>query len=179
MALTVYRAPIPHVEGTPFYVRHLYIKLGRVCQKSLHEQQPNRVTRRAMTRYQNCRQDTHSQHTSVHYSLFTSAERTSRTWLKRASKAELNLSSGVAHVSPVVVLSPAVYHEHIIFVIHSFYNHTRIRSTIGSIRSSSRTPVHHAHLQAPSVDKQRHQESLWRENLQSGGNPRNTFSHRL
>ena len=35
-------------------------------------------------------------------------------------------------------------------------------------------PVHHAHLQAPSVDNLRHQESLWRENLQSGGNPRTT-----
>ena len=35
-------------------------------------------------------------------------------------------------------------------------------------------PVHHAHLQAPSVDKLRHQESLWHENLQSGGNPRTT-----
>ena len=32
--------------------------------------------------------------------------------------------------------------------------------------------VHPAHLQAPSVDKLRHQESLWREDLQSGGNPR-------
>ena len=35
-------------------------------------------------------------------------------------------------------------------------------------------PVHHAHLQAPSVEKLRHRESLWRENLQSGGNPRTT-----
>ena len=35
-------------------------------------------------------------------------------------------------------------------------------------------PVHHAHLQAPSVDKLRHQESLWREDLQSDGNPRTT-----
>ena len=34
--------------------------------------------------------------------------------------------------------------------------------------------VHPAHLQAPSVDKLRHQESLWREDLQSGGNPRTT-----
>ena len=32
--------------------------------------------------------------------------------------------------------------------------------------------VHPVHLQAPSVDKLRHQESLWREDLQSGGNPR-------
>ena len=35
-------------------------------------------------------------------------------------------------------------------------------------------PVHHAHLHALPVDKQRLQESLWRENLQSGGNPRTT-----
>ena len=35
-------------------------------------------------------------------------------------------------------------------------------------------PVHHAHLQALPVDKLRHQESLWHENLQSGGNPPTT-----
>ena len=34
--------------------------------------------------------------------------------------------------------------------------------------------VHPAHLQALSVDKLRHQESLWSEDLQSGGNPRTT-----
>ena len=34
--------------------------------------------------------------------------------------------------------------------------------------------VHTAHLQDHSVDKLRHQESLWREDLQSGGNPRTT-----
>ena len=34
--------------------------------------------------------------------------------------------------------------------------------------------VHPAHLQAHSVDKMRHQEQLWCENLQSGGNPRTT-----
>ena len=34
--------------------------------------------------------------------------------------------------------------------------------------------VHNAHLQAFPVDKLRHQESLWSENLQSGGNPRTT-----
>ena len=34
--------------------------------------------------------------------------------------------------------------------------------------------VHPAHLQAPSVDKLRHQESLWREDLRSGGNLRTT-----
>ena len=34
--------------------------------------------------------------------------------------------------------------------------------------------VHPAHLQAHSADKLRRQESLWREDLQSGGNPRTT-----
>ena len=32
--------------------------------------------------------------------------------------------------------------------------------------------VHPAHFQAPSVDKLRHQESILREDMQSGGNPR-------
>ena len=44
--------------------------------------------------------------------------------------------------------------------------------------------VHPAHLQDPSVDKMRPQESLWREDLQSGGNPRTTtltglWAHRV
>ena len=34
--------------------------------------------------------------------------------------------------------------------------------------------VHLAYLQALPVDKLRHQESLWREDMQSGGNPRTT-----
>ena len=34
--------------------------------------------------------------------------------------------------------------------------------------------VHPVHLQDHSVDKLRHQEALWREDLQSGGNPRTT-----
>ena len=39
-------------------------------------------------------------------------------------------------------------------------------------------PVHHVHLQALPVDKLRHQESLWRENVQNDGNPHDN-SHRL
>ena len=34
--------------------------------------------------------------------------------------------------------------------------------------------IHPAHLQGQSVDKRRHQESLWREDLQNGGNPHTT-----
>ena len=94
-----------------------------------------------------CRQDTHSQHTSVQYSLFTSAERTPRAWLKshglqcHLCAPEKNLSAGVAHVSPVVVISLAVYHEHFLFLIHSSFHHdTRTHSTIGTTRSNPRTP---------------------------------------
>ena len=47
-------------------------------------------------------------------------------------------------------------------------------STSSSSITRPSTTVHHDHLQALPVDKQRHQESLWRENLQSGGNPRTT-----
>ena len=45
-------------------------------------------------------------------------------------RLKIVLSSGVAHVSSSLVDSPAVYHEHIIFLIHSsFYHDTRTRST--------------------------------------------------
>ena len=51
-------------------------------------------------------------------------------------------------VRTFVVFSPAVYHERIIFLIHSsFYHDTRTRSTIGSTWSSPRTPSRQA---APS-----------------------------
>ena len=58
-----------------------------------------------------------------------------------AGTPEKNLSSGVARVSPFVVLVPALYHEYIIFLIHSsFYHEARTRSTIGTTRSTPRTP---------------------------------------
>ena len=52
-------------------------------------------------------------------------------------------SSDVAHVLPFVVLPPAVYHEHITFFIHSyssFYHNTRTHSTLGTTRTTPRTP---------------------------------------
>ena len=51
------------------------------------------------------------------------------------------LSSGVAHVSSLVVLSPAFHHEHITLLMHSsLYHDTRTRSIIGTTRSTPRTP---------------------------------------
>ena len=54
---------------------------------------------------------------------------------------EKNLSSGVAHVSCLLGDSPAVHHEHLTFLIHSSFHHdTRTRTTIGTTRSTPRTP---------------------------------------
>ena len=71
------------------------------------------------------------------------------------------LSSGVSHVSSMVVLSRAFLHEHFLFFTSRSYHAPRKSSTFRTSPSSS-------------VDKFRHQESLWREDLQSGGNPRTT-----
>ena len=78
----------------------------------------------------------HSQYTSVQYSLFTSAERTSRAWLKGqhgSSNHGLHFifvrlkricHLGVAHVSPFVVLTPS-------------------RITMARRLAQWRTPAHH------------------------------------
>ena len=83
------------------------------------------------------------------------------------------------HVSSLVV-SLACHHEHLrflsldfIFLIHSSCYDTRTRSTIGTTRATPRTPST-SRTCPSSFDKLRHEESLWREDLQSGGNPRTT-----
>ena len=121
-----------------------------------------------------CGQDTHSQRTSVQYSLFTSAERIARAWPNNCITSLCAWKESViwsAHVSLFVVLSPAAYHEHIIFLTHSsVYHHTRTRSTIGTTRSSPRTPRTSCTSPcSPSRQAARHQESLSR-----GGRPRTT-----
>ena len=62
----------------------------------------------------------------------------------------------------MVVLSRAFFHEHF------FLLHLPIQP------HNENTQYNPARLRAPSVDKLRHQESLSREDLQSGGNPRTT-----
>ena len=66
------------------------------------------------------------------------------------------LSSGVPRVSSTVVLSRAFLHEHFLFFTCLSYHTTR---TLSTSRTSPRSP-----------GKLRHQDSLWREDLQSGGN---------
>ena len=87
-------------------------------------------------------------------------------------RLKIVLSSGLIHVSLFVVLSPAVYHEHIIFLIHSSSTTTQEHAAQPVQQEELREhPVHHSSL--------RHQESLWRENLQSCGNPRTTTPTKL
>ena len=75
-----------------------------------------------------------------------------------------------------LVISPASHHEHFIFLIHSSFCDTRTRSTIGTTRATPRTPskyiTHTSKL--PQSTSCAIRESLWREDMQSGGNPRTT-----
>ena len=88
-----------------------------------------------------CRQHTHDPLHVQRSAVCSQARNASHALGSKAVKArhchfcapEKNLSSVVAHVSPFVVLAPAVYHEHITFLIHFCFYHTRTRSTIGSI----------------------------------------------
>ena len=129
-----------------------------------------------------CRQDTHSQYTSMQYSLITSAERTPRAWLKLSRNAfhlcapEKNLSSNVAYVSPFVVLSPAVYHKHNHLPRSLFLlpRHKNTKHNYNNKKNSENTQYikHISKLsQSTSCAIKNHSG---RENLQSGENPRTT-----
>ena len=126
-------------------------------------------------------QDTHSQNTSAQHSLFTSAERTPRAWLKSHGLqchlcAPEESSHLVSHMSHPLLLS------HLPFTSSTSSSSITLPSTTTQEHAAQPVqhghlqehPAHHAHLQALPVDKQRQQESLWRENLQSAGNPRTT-----
>ena len=94
-----------------------------------------------------CGQDTHSQHTSVQYSLFTSAERIARAWLKshglqcHLCAPEKSLSTG-PHISHPLLLShlPFTTSTSSSSFTLSSYHDTRTRSTIRTTRCTPRTP---------------------------------------
>ena len=88
----------------------------------------------------------HSQYTSVQYSLFTSAERTSCAWLK----GQHGLRNHGLHF--IFVRLKRICH----LVLH--VSHLLLFS----------------HLPFTTSTSSRHQESQWREDLHSGGNPRTT-----
>ena len=72
-------------------------------------------------------------------------------------------SSGVLHVSSLVA-SPAFHHEHFISSSFTLPSTTQEHAAQPVQHDQLRKhPVHHAHLQGLPVDKQRHQESVWRD----------------
>ena len=123
-----------------------------------------------------CRQDTHN----THLCSTVCSQATHRTRLAQELQCHLcalekNPSSG-PHMSHPSLLS------HLPFTTSTSSSSFTLPSTTkqehaaksGQHDHLQEHPVPHEHLQALPVDKQRHQESLWRENLQSGGNPRTT-----
>ena len=124
---------------------------------------------------------TNTAHTAQ-YSLFTSAERIARAWLK-SHELQCHLCA------PDKSLSSGQHMSHPLLLTHL----PRTTSTSSSFTLPSTTtpehavqsgqhdllqehPVHHQALQAILVDKHRYQQLLWHENLQSDGNLRNTLS---
>ena len=64
--------------------------------------------------------------------------------------------------------------SHLCLLSHAPSSMSTSSSSATYLTTQREHSVHPAHLQDHSVDKLRHQESLWREDLQSGGNPRTT-----
>ena len=111
---------------------------------------------------------------TAQYSLFTSAF--GSRIAQHLCALEKNLSSG-PHMYHLLLLS------HLPFATSTSSSSFAVPSTTTQAHAAQsgqhdllqEHPVHHQLLQALPFEKQRHQEPLWRENLQSGGNPRKTF----
>ena len=96
--------------------------------------------------------------------FFTSTKRTHRAWLKNC------IAIFVRKTSVITWCDPCLIHG----CSHASSSMSTSSSSPIHLTTHREHSVHPAHLQAPSFDKLRHQESLWREDLQSGGNPRIT-----
>ena len=120
-----------------------------------------------------CRQYTHSQHTLVQYSLFTSAERIARAWLKNCFLIFVRLKR-ICHLVCTSLTfccrSPAVHVEHIIIFIHSSFCHdTRTRSTTRTTRSCPRNTQDIMHIfHALPIRQAAPSRITLRQNLQRG-----------
>ena len=97
---------------------------------------------------------------TAQYSLFTSAERTMNALGSRPPRLKNCIvifvrlkrveSSGVLHVSSLVVVSPAFHHEHLIFLTHSsFYTTQEHAAQSAQQERLQEHPVHH-HPGSPS-----------------------------
>ena len=106
--------------------------------------------------------DTHSQYTSVQYTLFTSAERTHNALGSRIAYHLCAPKSVVIWCVSCLILGCSLTRL-LPWALPLFHL---------SIQPHTENTQYIAHLQAPSVDMLRNQKSLWREDLHSGGNPR-------
>ena len=118
-------------------------------------------------------------HTAQH-SLFTSAERIARAWLKNCSvicmRLKKSLPSGPRMSHPLLL-------SHRSWATSTSSSFTHPSTTTpehapqpGQHELLQEHPVHHQPLQERPVEKKRYQEPLDRENQLSGENPRNRFS---
>ena len=121
---------------------------------------------------------TNTAHTAQ-YSLFTSAERIARAWLKshglqcHLCAPEKNLSSGL-HMSHPLLFS---HLPRTTSTSSSSFTLLPTTTPEHALQSGQHDLLHHQPLQASQVEKHRYQEEpLWRENLQSDGNLRTNIS---
>ena len=116
---------------------------------------------------------------TAQYSLFTSAERILRACLKNCIFVRLKRVCHLVRTCLTLLLL-----SHLPFTTSTSSSSFTLPSTTtpehalqsGQHDLLQEHQVHHQPLQDLPVDERRHQEPLWRETLQSGGNPRKTFS---
>ena len=131
-----------------------------------------------------CSQDAHSQYTFVQYSQFTSAERTPRAWIKPARLNAENLCAHEKCLSSDPHMSHPFLFSHLPRTTSTSSSSFTLPSTTtpehalqwGQHDLLQEHPVHHQPLQERPIEKHRYQEPLLRENQQSGGNLRTTFT---
>ena len=115
---------------------------------------------------------------TAQYRLFTSAERIARAW-RKAHGLQCHLCAPEkSRVIWCCTCLPFLF-SHLPFTTSTSSSSFTLPSTTtqehalqsGQDDLLQEHPVHHQHLQDLPVDKRRHQEPPWRENLQSGGSP--------
>ena len=120
--------------------------------------------------YRRCRQDTPNTHLC---SAVCSQARNVNDALGSSNHGLHFIFVRLKRICQVVLhMSHPLSFSHLPFTTSTSSSSSTLPST--NTREHEEHQVHHAHLQALPVDKLRHQESPWREDLQSGGNPRAT-----
>ena len=118
-----------------------------------------------------CRQDTHSQYTAIQFVHKRGNAHEPAVWSLCAWKESVIWCCTCLIRGWFTCRSPRAPHLPLSL---SFPTTTAEHAAQSGQHINSENTKYITHLQAPSVDKLRNQESLWHENLQSGGNPRTT-----